>query len=111
MVRVLGPVQVVTLRGEVIDLPSASQRRLLAALALHAPRPVRTEWLCNVLDVTPGAFGGRRDPYVAPGIGEKAPRIATLRAMTSEVIRAAPATRCLQKFRYAGPQVIATGDA
>ena len=64
-----------------------------------------------LLDVTPGAFGGRRDPYVAPGIGEKAPRIATLRAMTSEVIRAAPATRCLQKFRYAGPQVIATGDA
>ncbi|MGZ4807045.1 MAG: hypothetical protein ACXV5U_11730, partial [Ilumatobacteraceae bacterium] len=56
MVRVLGPVQLVMSKGEVIDLPSASQRRLLAALALHAPRPVRTEWLCDVLAVTPGAL-------------------------------------------------------
>ncbi|MGZ4772243.1 MAG: AfsR/SARP family transcriptional regulator, partial [Ilumatobacteraceae bacterium] len=56
MVRVLGPVQLVMSTGEVLDLPSASQRRLLAALALHAPRPVRTEWLCDVLAVTPGAL-------------------------------------------------------
>jgi len=56
MVRVLGPVQLVTSDDEVIDLPSASQRRLLAALAVHAPRPVRTEWLCDVLGITPGAL-------------------------------------------------------
>ncbi|MGZ4738299.1 MAG: ATP-binding protein [Ilumatobacteraceae bacterium] len=56
IVRVLGPVQLVMSKGEVVDLPSASQRRLLAALALHAPRPVRTEWLCDVLAVTPGAL-------------------------------------------------------
>ena len=55
MVRVLGPVQLIGPRGEQIDVPSASQRRLLAALALHAPGPVRSVWLCDVLDVTPGA--------------------------------------------------------
>ena len=64
-----------------------------------------------LLDVTPGAFGGLQGPYLAPGIGEKAPQIATLRAMTSEVIRAPPVTRCLQRFLYTGPQVIAAGDA
>ncbi|MGD9701182.1 MAG: AAA family ATPase [Acidimicrobiia bacterium] len=55
-VRVLGPVQLVGPGGEVVDVPSASQRRLLGALALHAPSPVRAEWLCGVLDVTPGAL-------------------------------------------------------
>ncbi|MGZ4682153.1 MAG: ATP-binding protein [Acidimicrobiales bacterium] len=55
-VRVLGPVQLIGVDGELVDLPSASQRRLLAALALHASRPVRAEWLCGVLDVTPGAL-------------------------------------------------------
>jgi DNA-binding SARP family transcriptional activator len=55
-VRVLGPVQLIGVDGEIVDLPSASQRRLLAALALHASTPVRAEWLCGVLDVTPGAL-------------------------------------------------------
>ncbi len=55
-VRVLGPVQLIGVDGELVDLPSASQRRLLAALALHASTPVRAEWLCGVLDVTPGAL-------------------------------------------------------
>ena len=36
-VRVLGPIQVVTTSGRVLDLPSASQRRLLARLAVDAP--------------------------------------------------------------------------
>ncbi len=54
-VRVLGPVGVVAPDG-VVDLPSASQRRLLAALALHAPQPVRTEWLAWVLGVSTGAL-------------------------------------------------------
>ena len=54
-VRLLGPVQLVG-PGGVIDLPSASQRRLLAALALHAPQPVRTEWLAWVLGVSSGAL-------------------------------------------------------
>lgn len=53
-VRVLGPVQVV-LPDRVIEIPSASQRRLLAALAVHAPRAVRLDWLCWVLGVTSGA--------------------------------------------------------
>ncbi|NOX28642.1 MAG: hypothetical protein GXP35_01105, partial [Actinobacteria bacterium] len=53
--RILGQVQIVR-DGEVVALPSASQRRLLAALAIHAPRPVRSEWLCGVLEVTPGAL-------------------------------------------------------
>jgi DNA-binding SARP family transcriptional activator len=55
-VRVLGPVQIVGAQGEVVELPSASQRRLLAALALHAPAPVRAEWLCGILDVSPGSL-------------------------------------------------------
>lgn len=55
-VRVLGPVQIVGAEGGVIELPSASQRRLLAALALHAPAPVRAEWLCGILDVSPGSL-------------------------------------------------------
>ena len=53
--RVLGPVQLLTADG-VVDLPSASQRRLLATLAIHAPHPVRSEWLCSVLDVSAGAL-------------------------------------------------------
>ncbi len=55
MARVLGRVQVVCF-GNVLEPPSASQRRLLAALAIHAPQPVRAEWLCGVLDLTPGAL-------------------------------------------------------
>jgi DNA-binding SARP family transcriptional activator len=55
-VRVLGPVQVVMSSGRVVELPSASQRRLLAALALHARTPVRAEWLADAMDVSPGAL-------------------------------------------------------
>ncbi|MEO8696748.1 MAG: BTAD domain-containing putative transcriptional regulator [Acidimicrobiales bacterium] len=54
LVRVLGPVQIV-LPECTIDLPSVSQRRLLAALAVHAPHPVRLDWLCWVLGVSSGA--------------------------------------------------------
>ena len=56
VVRVLGPVQIVGAQGTIVDLPSATQRRLLAALALHAPAPVRAEWLCRILDVSPGGL-------------------------------------------------------
>ncbi len=56
VVRLLGPVQFVGPDGGVTDLPSASQRRLLAVLALHAPRSVRSGFLCQVLDITPGAL-------------------------------------------------------
>lgn len=51
----LGPVQLVA-DGRVLDLPSASQRRLVAALAIHAPHPVRLDWLCSALGVTKGAL-------------------------------------------------------
>ncbi len=56
VVRLLGPVQFVGADGGVADLPSSSQRRLLAVLALHAPRSVRSGFLCQVLDITPGAL-------------------------------------------------------
>ena len=56
MVRLLGPVRCLRPDGHVADLPSASQRRLLALLALHAPRAVRSGFLCQVLDITPGAL-------------------------------------------------------
>ena len=55
-VRVLGPVQLLGVGGEVIELPSAAQRRLLGVLAIHASTPVRAEWLCGVLEVTSGAL-------------------------------------------------------
>ena len=55
-VRVLGPVQLLGVGGEVIELPSAAQRRLLGVLAVHASTPVRAEWLCGVLEVTGGAL-------------------------------------------------------
>ena len=51
-VRVLGPIQLVTTSGRVLDLPSASQRRLLARLAVDAPRALRVDLLlCDVLGV------------------------------------------------------------
>ena len=53
--RILGPVQIVA-PDRVVDVPSASQRRLLAALAVHGPQPVRGEWLCWVLGVSSGAL-------------------------------------------------------
>ena len=55
-VRVLGPIQVVTTSGLALDLPSASQRRLLARLAVDAPRALRVDLLCDVLAVSPGAM-------------------------------------------------------
>ncbi len=54
-VRILGEVQCLV-DGVVVDLPSSSQRRLLASLAVHAPRPVRSEWLCAIMAITPGAL-------------------------------------------------------
>ena len=55
-VRLLGGVHAVAVDGAAIDLPSASQRRLLAILALHSPRRLRSEWLADVLGISPGAL-------------------------------------------------------
>ena len=52
-VRLLGGVHAVAVDGSAIDLPSASQRRLLAILALHSPRRLRTEWLAEILGISP----------------------------------------------------------
>jgi DNA-binding SARP family transcriptional activator len=53
---VLGPVQVVMSTGRVVDLPSISQRRLLAVLALQPRTSVRAEWLADAVGVSPGAL-------------------------------------------------------
>lgn len=55
-VRVLGVIGTVAADGAVRVLPSASQRRLLGLLAIHAPRPLRGEWLADALDLSPGAL-------------------------------------------------------
>jgi DNA-binding SARP family transcriptional activator/tetratricopeptide (TPR) repeat protein len=55
-VRILGGVHAVATDGSLIGLPSASQRRLLAILALHSPRRLRSEWLADVLEISPGAL-------------------------------------------------------
>jgi DNA-binding SARP family transcriptional activator/tetratricopeptide (TPR) repeat protein len=55
-VRLLGGVHAVAVGGSAIDLPSASQRRLLAILALHSPRRLRSEWLADILGISPGAL-------------------------------------------------------
>ncbi|MGA2306297.1 MAG: BTAD domain-containing putative transcriptional regulator [Acidimicrobiales bacterium] len=52
----LGAVYGVTPEGVNVDVPSASQRRLLGLLAIHAPRQLRAEWLADVLGVTTGAL-------------------------------------------------------
>ncbi len=55
-VRLLGGVHAVAVDGSAIDLPSASQRRLLAILALHSPCRLRSEWLADVLGISPGVL-------------------------------------------------------
>ena len=55
-VRLLGAVRFVTEDGEAVDLPSASQRRLVAALALAAGATLRPEYLSDLLDVSAGAL-------------------------------------------------------
>jgi DNA-binding SARP family transcriptional activator/tetratricopeptide (TPR) repeat protein len=55
-VCLLGGVHAVAVDGSAIDLPSASQRRLLAILALHSPRRLRSEWLADTLGISPGAL-------------------------------------------------------
>ncbi len=55
-VHVLGAVCGVMGDGSTIEVPSASQRRLLGLLAVHAPRQLRAEWLADLLGVTPGAL-------------------------------------------------------
>ena len=56
VVRVLGPIQVLGATGGAIELASASQRRLLAVLAVHAPHAVRAERLAAVLDLSPSGL-------------------------------------------------------
>ncbi len=56
LVCVLGNVRALASDDGVIELPSPSQRRLLGLLALHTPQRLRTEWLAEVLEITPGAL-------------------------------------------------------
>ncbi len=56
LVRLLGAVDATTEEGVVVSLPSQTQRRLVAVLALHAPDTVRAEYLCANLDIGPGAL-------------------------------------------------------
>lgn len=55
-VRVLGPVQAVTVTGGTRELPSATQRRLVALLAVEPGRSVRGEAICEALGVAPSAL-------------------------------------------------------
>ena len=56
LVRVLGPVRFVRADGEVVDLPSVTQRRLLAMLALAAGTTLRPDHLADTLGVSSGAL-------------------------------------------------------
>jgi hypothetical protein len=55
-VHVLGAVYGATPEGVNVDVPSASQRRLLGLPAIQAPRQLRVEWLADVLGITAGAL-------------------------------------------------------
>ena len=55
-VRVLGAVRFVTAAGEVLELPSPAQRRLLAVLALASGATLRTEYLSDALELSPGSL-------------------------------------------------------
>jgi len=56
LVCVLGNVRAVALDGTIVEIPSASQRRLLGLLALHAPQRLRTERLAETLGISPAAL-------------------------------------------------------
>lgn len=56
LVCVIGSVRAVGDDEAVVEIPSASQRRLLALLALHSPQRLRTERLADVLGISPGAL-------------------------------------------------------
>ena len=56
LVCVLGDIRAVAPDGGIVEIPSASQRRLLGLLALYAPQRLRTEWLADVLGISPGAL-------------------------------------------------------
>ena len=55
-VRLLGPVQFVTAEGVCIDLPSVTQRQVLAALALDPGATLRHDLLCDRLGVSAGSL-------------------------------------------------------
>ena len=55
-VGLLGTVRAFARDGSAIELPSASQRRLLGILALHTPRRLRAEWLSEELGISAGAL-------------------------------------------------------
>ena len=55
-VGLLGTVRAFSGDGSAIELPSASQRRLLGILALHTPRRLRAEWLSEELGISAGAL-------------------------------------------------------
>ena len=55
-VRLLGPIQIVLADGATVDLPSVSQRRLLAILGLSVGRPLRPDLLSEYLGVTNGGL-------------------------------------------------------
>ncbi len=54
--RILGEVSVVVAGGGELQLPSASQRRLVAVLALDPGTTLRRDRLCDLLGITPGAL-------------------------------------------------------
>jgi DNA-binding SARP family transcriptional activator len=56
MVRLLGPIEVILTGGEVVVLPSQSQRRIVAVLGIYAPHIVRLELLCDICALSPGAL-------------------------------------------------------
>lgn len=56
VVRLLGAVRFVPGAGGPVELPSATQRRVVAMLALAAGATVRSEYLSDVLDVSSGAL-------------------------------------------------------
>ena len=55
-VQLLGAVRVVRPTGERVELPSPSQRRLVALLAIHAGVSLRGAQLCDLLGIQPGAL-------------------------------------------------------
>jgi predicted ATPase/DNA-binding SARP family transcriptional activator len=55
-VRVLGAVEVVDDDGNVVALGGIGQRRIIAALAVHAPAPLAIDRLADLCDISPGAL-------------------------------------------------------
>ena len=119
LVRVLGNVCAVAPDGDIVEIPSVSQRRLLGLLALHTTQRLRTDWLADVLDISPGAL---QEIRVATACGARPglpgdsdhglhPHLSTSTRSSSAIRSQEHLTRPTALRPFSGPSVLWGGAA